>query len=58
MKQTRPAILVIFGAIALMNVARNPRFELIHTVDVIGLVAAGACFGVAIALFVRIDQSK
>src|ERR1035441_9795363 len=31
MKRTQPFILVVFGFIALMNVARNPRFEAFHT---------------------------
>lgn len=42
---------VVIGCIAMMNVARNPRFELFHTVDVLGQVASGACFGVARADF-------
>lgn len=58
MRRTQPAILVVFGAIALMNVARSPRFEAFHKVDVLGLMAAGACFGVAFALFLRMRQPK
>jgi hypothetical protein len=54
MKKTQPAILVVFGFIALMNVARNPRFEAFHTVDVLGLLASGVCFGVALTLILRI----
>jgi hypothetical protein len=54
MKRTQPAILVVFGFIALMNVARNPRFEAFHTVDVLGLMASGLCFGVALALILRV----
>ena len=54
MKRAQPFILVVFGALALMNVARNPRFEAIHTVDVLGLMASGLCFGVALALILRI----
>ena len=53
MKRARPAILVVFGVVALMNVARNPRFEAFHTVDILGLMASGLCFGVAFALFLR-----
>ena len=53
MKITQPLILVLIGCIALINVARNPRFEAFHTVDVLGLVASGACFGVAMALIFR-----
>jgi membrane associated rhomboid family serine protease len=53
MKRTQPLILVVIGCIALMSVARNPRFEAFHTVDVLGLVASGACFGMALALIFR-----
>ncbi len=58
MKYTQPALLVIFAAIALMNVARNPRFEAFHTVDVVGLMASGACLGVAFALILGKMRSK
>jgi hypothetical protein len=54
MKRTQPFILVVFGVIALMNVTRSPRFEAFHTVDVLGLMASGVCFGVALALIFRI----
>ena len=54
MKSAPPLILVVFGFIALMNVARNPRFEAFHTVDVLGLMASGVCFGVALALILRV----
>ena len=54
MKRAQPFILVVVGLIALMTVARNPRFEAIHTVDVLGLMASGLCFGVALALILRI----
>jgi len=54
MKRAQPLILVVFGAVALMNVARNPRFEAFHTVDVLGLMASGLCFGVAFALILRV----
>ena len=54
MKRTQPLILVVVGLIALMNVARNPRFEAFHTVDVLGLMASGVCFGVALALIFRL----
>ena len=47
-------MLVIFAAIAFMNVARNPRFEAFHTVDVVSLMASGMCIGVALALTLRL----
>lgn len=31
------------------NIARNPRFEQIRTVDIIGLMGVGFCIGVAFA---------
>lgn len=43
------------GLIGMYNVSRYPRFAAIHSVDVVQLIASGACFGVAlvsvIALF-------
>jgi len=38
----------LVGVIAIINVVRNPRFATIHTVDVVQLVAAGMCFGLAL----------
>jgi hypothetical protein len=61
MKIAQPAMLVIFGCIALTNVARNPRFQAFHTVDVLGLMASGMCFGVAFTLilyFLRMGRFK
>ena len=45
----RSSMAGIFGLIAFINVSRNPRFALIHTVDVVQLIACGMCFGVALA---------
>ena len=45
---------MVFGLIALMNMARGPRLEAFHTVDVLGLMASGVCFGVALALILRV----
>jgi hypothetical protein len=52
MKKMSPAVAAVMGCIAFMNVARNQRFEAFHNVDVLGLVAAGACFGVALVSIV------
>jgi hypothetical protein len=50
MRHLRTATLaVLIGAIGLMNVTRNPRFEMFHSVDVLQLIASGMCFGVALA---------
>ena len=42
------AVLFLVGAIGLGNVVRNPRFETIHTVDALQLIASGMCFGIAL----------
>jgi len=49
-----PNILIpcFIGFLGLMTVARNPRFEQFHTVDVVTLLASGACFGVALAAII------
>jgi hypothetical protein len=39
---------LIVGLIGLFNVVRQPRFEAIHTVDFVQMVASGMCFGVAL----------
>lgn len=36
-----------------MNAARSPRFDTLHTVDVLQLLAAGMCFGVALAALIH-----
>ena len=49
--RTRKAVLIPFfiGLIGLMHLVSGPRFEAIHTVDALQLLASGACFGVALA---------
>jgi hypothetical protein len=39
---------IIFASIEFSNIARNPRFEQIHNVDIVGLMAVGALIGVAL----------
>ena len=41
------------GLVSFFRVAGNPRFETIHTLDVIGLMTAGAGFGVAFVLLMQ-----
>ncbi len=54
-----PAVIFIVGMIGLLNVTRNPRFAAYHTVDVIQLLASGACFGIAfMALLMHFQQSR
>ena len=44
---------VCTGLSAFSRVAGNPRFETIHTLDVIGLLTAGAGLGVAFVLLIQ-----
>jgi hypothetical protein len=49
LRRSVPAYLVL-GLIVFGNVSRNPRFASIHTVDVLQLLVAGMCFGLALAV--------
>jgi hypothetical protein len=46
----RAVIVIIIGLIGLTTLMRRPRFETFHTVDVLQLLASGACFGVGATL--------
>jgi len=46
------------GLAALSNVAARPRFETFHAVDVVGLIAAGMCFGAAIFTLVMFFRGR
>ena len=37
------------GFAAFMNILGNPRFQEIRSIDVVRLIAIGACWGVAVA---------
>jgi len=50
MKRSRGVVVLIIGLIGFMNVARNPRFEAFHTVDVLQLIVSGVCLGVALMI--------
>ena len=39
---------LFLGFIVFFNVVRQPRFDAVRTVDIVRLVAAGMCFGVAL----------
>jgi hypothetical protein len=41
-------VLLAFGLIAFYNISSKPRFETFHTTDVLTLIGAGMCFGVAL----------
>lgn len=42
-----------YGVSAFFRVSSKPRFETYHTLDVIGLMTAGAGFAVALMMLVR-----
>jgi ABC-type nickel/cobalt efflux system permease component RcnA len=52
-RRRRIVVAAVVGILGLFNVLRLPRFETYHTVDVLQLVAAGMCFGVALATMFR-----
>lgn len=53
-----PLFFLFMGFAAFTNVASRPRFEAMHTVDVVGLVASGMCLGAAlVALIVQLRRS-
>jgi hypothetical protein len=43
---------LIVGLFGFLNVSRNPRFDSIHTVDVLQLLVSGMCFGIALAALI------
>jgi formate/nitrite transporter FocA (FNT family) len=58
-KRIVPAIIApfIIGMIGLLTLMRQPRFESFHTVDVLQLLASGACFGAALAALIYLLRS-
>lgn len=44
-----PLFIASMGLVASLNVASSPRFATFHTIDVVRLLAAGVCFGAALA---------
>ena len=51
-------ICVAFGAISLMNMALNGRFETLRPVDVVQLIGTGMCFGAALVGLVTILRKR
>lgn len=43
----------LVGMIGLFTLMERPRFAAIHTVDVVQLLASGACFGVALTGLIK-----
>jgi hypothetical protein len=46
------------GFAAFMNILRDPRFQDIRSLDVVRLIAIGACWGVAVAGLALLIGSK
>ncbi len=51
-------VLIIIAATEFSNIAKNPRFDQIRTVDVVGLAGCGACIGVALTAAILMLKSK
>ncbi len=47
-------VIGFMGVVAISNIAGKPRFETFHTTDVLQLVGAGMCFGVALVALVNV----
>ena len=41
-------MLLVFGTVPLLNTLSNPRLAALRAVDMVRLMASGACFGVAV----------
>ena len=48
---------VVVGFAGYMNLMSRPRFAAFHSVDVLQLLAIGACFGIALAALIIIIRS-
>jgi hypothetical protein len=42
-------ILALLGTMVLLSNLSKPRVEALHGADIVGLMASGACFGIAFA---------
>ena len=62
MKARKPfvsgAIALMIGFLEFTNIARNPRFEAMRTVDVVGLLGSGACFGAGLTALIAAAKSR
>jgi hypothetical protein len=45
--------LLMFGTLAFFRMIGNPRVEILHGADVLGLIASGLCLGFGLALLFR-----
>ena len=53
-----PLFIAFMGFAAFSNVASRPRFETFHAVDVVGLIAAGMCFGAALVALIMFFRGR
>jgi hypothetical protein len=54
-----PGVIFFVGIIGLFHLTQQPRFAEFRTVDVIQLLASGACFGVGImALVTKLREPR
>ncbi len=54
-----PSAVFFIGLIGLFQIMRQPRFAEFRTVDVIQLVASGACFGVGLmAVIIKLREPR
>lgn len=59
MRNRKAAFPILFvGLIGFMNVARNPRFDAFHTVDILQLAATGVCLGLFLSAFLPARHEK
>jgi hypothetical protein len=49
---------LLFGLWALFNIVGKPRFATFHGSDVVQLIGAGMCFGVALATLVAFFRGR
>jgi hypothetical protein len=45
---------IVIGSVGFLNLMHQPRFETFRTVDVVQLLGAGACYGVAMVALIML----
>jgi hypothetical protein len=63
MRTRKPLVSAIFvpvliGCIGLSNVMRQPRFQSLHNVDALQLIASGMCFGIALSSLLMLIRTR
>ena len=49
---------VIFGSLALQRTLARPRLAELASIDIVSLLAAGACFGIALMGLIMVIRKK